>query len=130
MNNLLKPVFNKKSWGSEILWTATDHYIAKTIEIDPYKVTDLIVYEKKEKSLIVAAGTLVLAIGACCGDESDLEYYELPEGWTKYIGPATMHRYGATDKPVRIIEISSPELDDTIIVTPVDELNIGGHYVN
>ena len=126
MNNLLKPIFTKKPWGSEIIWTMTDHYISKTIEIDPYKTNDLVVYENKEKSLIVVMGTLVLAIGPCCGDESNLKYYEFPDGWTKYIGPGMMHRYGATDEPLRIIEVSSPELDEAIVVTPVDELNIGG----
>ena len=126
MNNLIRPKFIKKSWGSEIIWSMTDHYIAKTIEINPYKVTDLIVYENKEKSLIVISGTLVLAIGPCCGDENDLEYYEFPEGWSKYIDPGMMHRYGATDKLVRIVEMSSPELDEAIIITPVDEINLGG----
>jgi len=126
MNNLLKPIFTKKSWGSEIIWTMTDHYMSKTIEINPHKVTDLVVHETKEKSVIVIMGTLVLAAGPCCGDETDLEYYELPDGWTKYIDPGMMHRYGATDKPVRIIEVSSPELDEAIIITPVDELNVGG----
>jgi len=103
----------------------TDHYMAKTIEIDPYKVTDLIVHETKEKSVMVIMNTLVLATGPCC-DEEDLEYYELKDGWTRYIDPGIMHRYGSTDKPVRIIEISSPELDDAVIITPVDELSIGG----
>jgi len=126
MNNLLKPIFTKKPWGSEIIWTMTDHYMSKTIEINPHKVTDLVVHETKEKSVIVIMGTLVLAVGPCCGDETDLEYYELPDGWTKYIDPGMMHRYGATDKPVRIIEVSSPELDEAIIITPVDELNVGG----
>ena len=100
--------------------------MAKTIELYPYKVTDLIVHENKEKSIMVVMGTLVLAMGPCCGDERDLEYYELPDGWTKYIDPGMMHRYGATDKPVRLIEISSPEIDEAIIITPVNELNLGG----
>jgi hypothetical protein len=126
INHLLKPVFTKKSWGSEIIWSITDHYISKTIEVDPYKATDLVVYENKEKSIIVIMGTLILASGPCCNEEKDLEYHELPDGWTKYIDPGIMHRYGATDKSVRLIEVSSPELDDAIIITPVDELNIGG----
>lgn len=115
MNNLNKPIYTKKSWGSEIVWALTDHYMTKTIEIDPYKVTDLIVYEKKEKSLIVIAGQLSLAIGPCCG-EADLEYYDLPEGWSKNIVAGEMHRYGATDKLVRIVEVSSPELDECITI--------------
>ncbi len=126
MNNLIKPMYTKKSWGSEIVWAITDHYMAKTVEIEPYKITDLVVYEKKEKHIKVVYGTLSLAIGPCCGDESDLEYFEMPIGWTRHIAPGMMYRYGATDKKVGIEEISSPEMDDAIIITPVDELNFGG----
>jgi len=115
MNRLMRPVYNKKPWGSDILWSWTDSYICKTIEIDPYKITDLLVYEKKEKSIIVVAGVLSLALGKCC-DEDELKYYDCPEGWSIYIDPGYMHRYGATDKPVRIIEISSPEIDEAIVV--------------
>lgn len=115
MNNLVKPIFSKKSWGSEIIWTLTDHYIAKTIEIDPFKTTDLLVYEKKEKSIIVISGILSLALGKCC-DEKELVYQDCPEGWSVYIKPGYMHRYGATDIPVRIIEIASPELDEAVII--------------
>ncbi len=124
MNNLLKPIYTKKSWGSEIIWAITDHYIAKTIEIDPQKITDLVVYEQKEKHIKVAYGTLSLAVGPCCGDESDLEYFDLPAGWTRYIGPGLMHRYGATDEMVGVEEISSPELDEAIIITPTHKFNL------
>jgi hypothetical protein len=121
MNNLIKPIYTKKSWGSEIIWSMTDHYMSKTIEIDPYKITDLVVYEKKEKSIIVVDGQLSLAIGKCCY-EKDLEYYDMPIGWSRYIAPGEMHRYGATDKSVRIIEISSPELDEVIIINSVEDI--------
>ena len=123
MNNLVKPIYTKKSWGSEIVWSLTDHYMCKTIEIDPYKITDLWVFEYKEKSLIVIENTLSLAMGGCC-DEENLEYYDCPEGWSFYIAPGQMHRYGATDKPVRILEVSSPHLDEAIIVSKSDDLII------
>lgn len=118
MNKLIHPIFNKKSWGSEIIWTLTDHYMAKTIEIDPFRVTDLLVYEKKEKSIIVIVGTLSLALGKCC-NEDELNYYDCPEGWSIYIDPGHMHRYGATNKPVSIIEVSSPEIDEAVIIREV-----------
>jgi hypothetical protein len=117
-NKLISPIYNKKDWGSEIIWTLTDHYMAKTIEIDPYKITDLLVYEKKEKSIIVVEGILSLALGKCCNEEN-LHYYDCPEGWSIYIDPGYMHRYGATDKSVRIIEISSPEIDEAIVIREV-----------
>ena len=115
MNKLMSPIYNKKDWGSEIIWSLTSHYMAKTIEIDPYKITDLLVYERKEKSIIIAEGVLSLALGKCC-DENNLKYYDCPAGWSVYIDPGYMHRYGATDKPVRIIEIASPELDEAVII--------------
>lgn len=118
---LNEPIFTKKSWGSEIIWSITSHFMAKTIEIDPFKVTDLIVYEKKEKSIIVIKNTLVLAIGLCC-DEKNLEYHELPEGWTRFIPSSYMHRYGATNKSVRIIEIASPQIDEGILIPESGEL--------
>lgn len=118
MNKLLSPIYSKRSWGSEIIWALTDHYIGKTIEIEPHRITDLLVYEKKEKSIIVVEGVLSLALGKCC-DEVGLKYYDCPEGWSVYIDPGYMHRYGATDKSVRVIEISSPEIDEAIIVREV-----------
>jgi len=115
-HKLTEPIFYRKPWGSEIIWSITDHFMAKTIEINPFKVTDLLVYEQKEKSLIVIFNTLVLAIGSCC-DEEGLVYAELRDGWTYSIPRGHLHRYGATDKPARLIEISSPELDEGIVVT-------------
>jgi hypothetical protein len=114
-NKLTSPVFTEKEWGTEIIWTITDSYMAKTIEIDPHRITELKVYDKKEKSIIVVENTLSLAVGRCCSEE-DLEYYDLPEGWTYYIAPGYMHRYGGTSEGVKIVEISSPQLDEGIIV--------------
>lgn len=124
MNKLTSPVFTPKPWGSEVLWSLTDHYMAKTIEVNPLKIGDLVVYEYKEKSIIVIENALVLGLGSCC-EEDDLEYTEYPEGWSTYIAPGQLHRYGATDKFVRFIEISSPQLDEAIVVSKIDDLNIG-----
>lgn len=124
-NKLSQPIYTEKEWGSEIIWAITDSYICKTIEINPLKITDLIVYENKYKSIIVVNGQLSLAMGKCC-DENNLEYYDCPEGWSIYIEPGIMHRYGATDKTVRIIEVSSPGIEEGIIIP---EQLIGVGYV-
>lgn len=121
MNNLLKPIYTKKPWGHEVIWTITDHFMAKTVEIDPFKITDLMFFERKEKSIIVIQNSLSLAIGNR-GNENDLEYVDYPEGWSFYITPLKLHRYGATDKPVRLIEISSPEIDEVIIIDKPSEI--------
>jgi len=126
MNKLTEPIYKPTSWGSEIIYTITDHYICKTIEIEAGKITDLIVFEKKEKSILVVSGILSLARGKCC-NEKDLKYYECPEGWSVYIAPGIMHRYGATNKPVRLIETASPQLDEAIIIGELEELYINGN---
>lgn len=123
MNKLASPIYYKKNWGHEIVWAITDKYMAKTIEIDPNKVSELVVCERKEKSIIVIAGELVLGIGKCC-DEEKLDYVNFKEGWTCYIASGMLHRYGATDKPLRLIEVSSPEIDDTIVVGDLNELGL------
>ena len=123
MNKLVSPIYSKKSWGHEIVWAITDKYISKTIEIDPYKISELVVYEKREKSIIVVLGRLILALGKCC-DENALEYISFEEGWSFYIAPGMMHRYGATENPLRLIEVSSPEIDSAIIIGDTSELEI------
>ena len=123
MNKLTEPIYIKKPWGHEIMWALTDHYMAKTIEVDAFKVSNLVVYERKEKSIIVISGTLVIGMGPCCSEE-DIEYTEYPTGWRFYIPHGKMHAYGATDVPVRLIEVSSPELDEGIVIP--DSVDIGG----
>lgn len=119
MNKLRQNLFAKKAWGSEITWALTDDYIAKTIEIDAGKQTSLIVYEHKEKSIIVISGELLLTYGDCC-DESKALDYKLPEGWSWHIEPGKMHKYATLGKPVRFIEVSSPQLEDATVLRNAD----------
>jgi len=123
LNKLISPIYSKKSWGHEIIWAITDKYISKTIEIDPYKISELVVYEKREKSIIVISGQLILALGKCC-DEDKIDYIKFEEGWSFYIAPGMMHRYGATEKPLCLIEVSSPEIDSAVIIGDISELEI------
>jgi len=115
MNRLRKNLFTKKSWGTEIMWSLTDNYIAKTIEIAAGKQTPLMVHEQKEKSIIVISGELLLTYGSCCSEDKAL-VYKLPEGWSWYIEPGRIYKYATLEKPVRFIEVSSPQLEDGIMI--------------
>lgn len=121
MNKLKSNIFNKKSWGSEVTWSLTDSYMAKTVDISKGKRTPLVVHEKKEKSIIVIRGPLYLTYGDCCG-EGTVPMYKIPEGWSWYIPPGNLYRYQAIDNPVLLIEVSTPQLEDGI--TLVDENGI------
>jgi quercetin dioxygenase-like cupin family protein len=121
MNKLRQNLFTRKSWGTEVIWSLTDNYMAKTIEIDAGKQSPLIVQEQKEKSIIVISGELYLTYGECCSEKEAI-VYKLPEGWSWYIDPGKIHRYGALNESVRFVEISSPQLEDGIMI--VDENGI------
>lgn len=115
MNKLRQNLFTKKSWGSEVVWSLTDSYMTKTIEIDAGKQTPLVVHEQKEKSIIIISGELLLTYGSCCSEEKAL-VYKLPEGWSWYIEPGRIYKYATLDKPVRFVEVSSPQLEDGIMI--------------
>jgi len=121
MNKLTSNLFFKKVWGSEIVWALTDSYMCKTIDIEKGKRTPLIVPEVKERSIKVIKGSLYLTYGSCC-DESTVPMYKVPEGWSWYIGPGMIFRYGAVDSNVTIEEISTPQFEDGVVL--VDENGI------
>jgi len=118
MNKLRSNLFTKKQWGSEVVWTLTDNYMAKTVEVVKGKRTPLVVHEEKEKSIIVIRGPLYLTYGGCCNEET-VPIYKLPEGWSWYIEPGMIHRYQAIESPVMLIEVATPQFEDGVVL--VDE---------
>lgn len=114
MNKLRSNLFTKKLWGSEVIWTLTDNYMAKTVEVVKGKQTPLVVHEEKEKSIIVINGPLYLTYGECCNEEI-IPTYKLPEGWSWYIDPGMIYRYQAMESPVMLIEVSTPQFDDSMV---------------
>lgn len=119
MNKLRQNLFTKKSWGNEIIWSLTDNYMAKTIEINEGCRTPLIIHREKEKSVIVIHGELFLTYG----DGYDIEKassYKLPQGWSWYIEPGNLYSYASLKGTVRIVEVSSPQLEEGITIMDED----------
>jgi hypothetical protein len=119
MNKLKQNLFIKKSWGSEIVWVLTNGYMAKTIEIDEGCKTPLIVHKQKEKSIIVIYGELFLTYG----DGYDIEKasnYKLPTGWSWHIEPGKFCSYASLKGVVRLVEVSSPQLEEGITIIDED----------
>jgi len=123
MNKLRQNLFTKKSWGSEVIWTLTDNYMAKTIEVFKGKQTPLVVHENKEKTIIVIRGPLFLTYGDCCNKDI-VPIYKLPEGWSWYIEPGMIHRYKSIGSPVMLIEVSTPQLEDGVVLVDEDGIEI------
>jgi len=119
MNKLKQNLFTKKLWGSEIIWSLTDNYMTKTIEINKGYRTPLVIHKQKEKSIIVIQGELFLTYG----DSYDIEKasnYKLPVGWSWYIEPGKLYRYAALKETVRLVEISSPQFEDGLTIIDED----------
>jgi mannose-6-phosphate isomerase len=101
----------EKPWGYELLWSHTDHYAGKVIHINAGRRLSLQYHEKKNESVLVISGTLLLHLGQ--GD--DARIVELFPGESYDIPLGDIHRFAApTDVDVEIIEVSTPELDDVI----------------
>ena len=97
-----------KPWGSEQIWALTERYCGKVIRISAGKRLSLQRHERKEESLIVLRGTLLLHLE---DDEGIVRVLELGPGESAHVDTHRIHRFeAATD--VELVEVSTPEIDD------------------
>ena len=100
-----------KPWGHEQIWAETDRYVGKVITIEPGKRLSLQYHERKDESLIVIQGTLRLHLE---GETGELEIRDLGPGEHSRVRVGRRHRFEALDELVRLVEVSTPELDDVV----------------
>ncbi len=99
-----------KPWGHEEIWAETARYAGKFLIISRGEMLSRQYHERKEETIFVLSGTLLLEIG----QHPDIKQYYLSPGQSWHISPGTVHRFCATDDDVRLAEVSSPELDDVV----------------
>jgi mannose-6-phosphate isomerase-like protein (cupin superfamily) len=101
-----------KPWGWEKLWAHTDQYVGKILHIKDGRQLSRQYHEKKEETIYVLSGTLILEIGR----GQDMVTKRLERGDTYHIEPGVVHRFCAPKDrdPVRLMEVSTPELDDVV----------------
>lgn len=92
-------------WGAQTLWAATDQYAAKILEIEPGHRTSLQHHVQKTETLLVLEGDLVAEVGEATLVLGPGDRLHLPAG--------TVHRLGSRGG-VRLVEVSTPELDDVV----------------
>lgn len=101
----------KKPWGYEELWAKTDRYAGKIIYINSGKRLSLQLHREKEETIRVLEGRLLLV----CGDSEDsLQEIMLNPGESMHISPGLIHRFCAPDGDVKLMEVSTTELDDVV----------------
>ena len=99
----------EKPWGYEMIWAVTDRYVGKILHIEPGHQLSLQYHRKKDESIYVLRGEIVLRIQK---DDALIER-RLREGEAFHIRPSVVHQFEAviaTD----LLEASTPELDDVV----------------
>ena len=99
-----------KPWGYEVLWAQTESYVAKLMQINSGHRMSLQYHQKKEETLYVMAGFLIV-----WENENDDEYSILKPGDIYHVKPGCVHRFGA-DKSLdtMVIEVSTNHLEDVV----------------
>jgi mannose-6-phosphate isomerase-like protein (cupin superfamily) len=99
----------EKPWGYELIWARTERYVGKLLHIRQGHRLSLQYHNRKEETIYVQAGNLVLVV-----DEGNgLVERQMKPGDGYHIVPLTKHRMIAqTD--CDILEVSTPELDDVV----------------
>jgi mannose-6-phosphate isomerase len=98
-----------KPWGHEEIWAKTERYAGKFLIISAGEMLSRQYHKVKDESICVLEGVLILEIG----DNPPVRSLLQP-GESFHVKPGTIHRFCAGDKPVRLVEVSTPELDDVV----------------
>ncbi|HAV10290.1 MAG TPA: cupin [Dehalococcoidia bacterium] len=100
----------EKPWGYELIFAHTERYAGKLLYIKEGHRLSLQYHQKKDESIYVYQGELLLQMG---GADGRLESVVLKAGDCKRIETLTRHRMQAV-KDTILFEVSSPELDDVV----------------
>lgn len=99
-----------KPWGKEEIWAETPKYVGKYLYISAGHRLSRQYHEKKEETIRVISGKLLLETG----DGENVTSNTLFPGDVYHVTPLTVHRFCATSTDVVLVEVSTPELDDVV----------------
>ena len=101
-------MFIEKPWGYEEIFAKSEHYVGKILFINKGHRLSKQYHEQKDETVFVLEGNLYLYLN----DTDDLII--LKKGENHRILPCTIHRMEAKDSDVKLIEVSTSQLDDVI----------------
>lgn len=99
-----------KPWGWELWWTVTDRYVGKVIFINAGQRLSLQYHNEKDESVFVIEGEMLLHLEDGAGK---LQSIPLGPGDYRRVPAGKRHRFEAVTD-TRLIEVSTPELDDVV----------------
>ncbi len=109
---LQKVLRSEKPWGYELLWALTPSYAGKILHINRGQRLSLQYHEKKEETLLVYTGRVVLVFE---DDQGVLSETELSPGQAHHIPVGRRHRLIAVEDS-DVFEVSTNHLDDVVRV--------------
>jgi len=99
----------EKPWGFELIWARTDRYVGKILHIEPGHVLSLQYHNKKDESIYVLTGEIILRIQR----DGQLSERRMEQGQAFHIEPKLIHQFEAVTA-TDLLEASTPELDDVV----------------
>jgi|TARA_B110000196_G_scaffold210604_1_gene180564 mannose-6-phosphate isomerase len=97
----------EKPWGYEIIWAATNSYVGKLLHINAGHRLSKQYHMIKEETVYVTKGTLY-------NYEDDGTITKVTQGNSLHINVGQIHRFGANESNVEVIEVSTPYLEDVV----------------
>jgi mannose-6-phosphate isomerase-like protein (cupin superfamily) len=98
-----------KPWGHELIFAENERYAGKILHLEGGHSLSLQYHERKDETLYVLEGELVLSVEV----DGSMREIRLSQGESFRVRPRMRHRLRA-DRTCRIVEVSSPELDDVV----------------
>lgn len=105
--SIVSPRVVSKPWGEEVIWAETKEYVGKLIKINAGHRLSLQYHEVKEETVFVVSGTLYIYDG-------EGKITKLNAGESFHVTPGQIHRFGANESNVEIVEVSTPHLHDVV----------------
>lgn len=99
----------EKPWGYEQIWAETDRYAGKFLFIRSGERLSRQYHEVKDETICVLDGILTVEIGT-----EPINAIALGRGEHYHVQPGTVHRFCADMGDVRLVEVSTAELNDVI----------------
>ena len=100
----------EKPWGNELVFAHTEQYVGKILTINQGHRLSRQYHNVKDETIFVLEGTLCLELGA----DENVTRVQLNAGHAFRIEPGVVHRFCATMEEVKLVEVSTPELDDVV----------------
>ena len=97
----------EKPWGYEIIWAETRHYVGKLLHINVGNRLSKQYHQQKEETVYVLKGVLY-------NYDANDKIQRFKPGESFHVLPHQIHRFGAAEEDVEIIEVSTPHLDDVV----------------